>query len=89
MRSLILLSIFGISLAMIPIHVNAQQPEIYFQGNNTVVLRINNPYNASQWQDVDTYTAKGYMIMSIIPSSALEPDFNNPSLIFVVLQKFN
>jgi hypothetical protein len=94
MRLLILLGIFGISFALmiiIPTYVNAQQTDnkAYFQGNYTVVIRINNPYNASQWQDVDSYTTNGYRIMSIIPSSALYPDPKNPSLILVVLQKFN
>jgi hypothetical protein len=102
MKPWLLFCIVSISLATftIPIFVNAQQPDnktnaqqpdnkIYFQGNNAVVIRINNPYNGTQWEEVDNYTGKGYRIMSIIPSSSLYPDTKNPSLILVVMQKFS
>lgn len=88
--SLVLVLPLVFLVAITPIFVSAQSNETdYFKGSNTVVLKILNPYNASQWQPVENYTAQGFRIMSIIPSSSLHQDVNNPSLILVVLQKFN
>ena len=83
-------ALLGLFLALIPVLVNAQPADnqTFFKGENTVVLRLNNPYNATQWEQVESYTTQGFRLMTIVPASALNPDPNNPALIFVVMQKF-
>ena len=83
------LVLLGFTLPVIPILVNAQIDEkTFYKGSTVVVLRLTNPYLATQWNDVESYTSQGFMIVSIIPGKSLAPDPNNPGLIFVVMQKF-
>lgn len=60
----------------------------FFKAGNMIVLRLNNPYNATQWGNVATLTTEGFRIMDLIPGSDLKPDTDNPALLFVVMQKF-
>jgi hypothetical protein len=82
------LALLGFSLPLIPTLANAQIDEkTFYKGPTVVVLRLTNPYLATQWKDVETYTTQGFLIVSIIPGKSLAPDPNNPGLIFVVMQK--
>lgn len=90
MLALVLIIVSVSILAITPSLVNAQSNDTtYFKGKNIVVLRILNPYNGTQWQPVEEYTAQGFRIVSIIPSSLLYLDVNNPSLVIVVLEKIS
>ena len=83
------LALLALPLALIPILVSAQvDDKTFYKGSTVVVLRLTNPYLATQWKDVETYTTQGFIIVSIIPGKSLNPDPNNPGLIFVVMQKF-
>ena len=90
MSSIVLVSALVFLVAISPIFVSGQSNQTtHFKGTNTIVLKILNPYDGGQWQAVENYAAQGFRVMSIIPSSQLETDVNNPSLILVVLQKFD
>jgi hypothetical protein len=62
-------------------------PPSFYKGNATVVILIPNAYNATEWENVDNYTSKGFTIRSIVPTSELLPDPDNPNRIFVILER--
>ena len=66
--------------------VLGQSPPLY-EGNSTAVMLIPNAYNVTEWKNVDNYLSNGFTIKSVIPTSELETDLDNPNRILVILER--